>query len=311
MKEKTKLKTPLDNFYLFKSCFAGSYYPGIETSIRYVLDQIEASYTDDPRQSSCSGFAVYSGMIPFDTNLALNARNLSLASETDDRNVICTCPACYGNIKYCVKLLTKEEQLEASTRSVLDQIGIHYDLSPMVSHTSDVFLARLNDIRSKAIHSLSGVKAVTHHGCHYSKIFFDDVTSGTSEKPTVLDDLIKGLGCEVLDYTESFLCCGMGFHHTLLDREYPRAILKRKFASIAEVQPDVIVTQCPGCTFNLDYYQESIANELGIQLDIPVLYFSELMALLLGADPYDIGLDMHAVPVEPFLDKLGIKVVKK
>jgi heterodisulfide reductase subunit B len=93
----------------------------------------------------------------------------------------------------------------------------------------------------------------------------------------------------------------MGFHYTMVDREYPRSLLKRKFASIAEAEPDLIITQCPGCTFNLDYYQETVRPP-----GIPVLYFSELAALALGADPYDIGLDMHAVPVEPLLEKIGI-----
>ena len=311
MKEKIKLKTPVDNFYIFKSCSAGSTYPGIEVSIRYVLDKIGAHYTDDPRQSSCAGFAVYSGMMPFQTNLALNARNLSLASESVDRNVICICPASYSNIKYCLKLLSKDEKLEARTKGILENIGMSYDCSSHVFNVSDVFLARAKDIAKKAKYSLSGINAVTHHGCHYSKIFFEDVSPGTCEKPMVLDDIVKGFGGEVLDYTESFLCCGMGFHHSLIDREYPRALLKRKYASIAQAGPDVIITQCAGCSFNLDYYQESLSKELGIPLDIPVLHFSELEALLLGADPYDIGLDMHAVPVEPFLEKVGIEVAKK
>jgi heterodisulfide reductase subunit B len=304
------MKTPLDNFYLFKSCTAGSIYPGIEISIRYVLDSIGAHYIDDPRQSSCAGFAVYSGMMPFKTNLALNARNLSLASETADHNVLCTCPASYSNIKYCLKLLSKDEKLEAGTREVLGNIGMRYDCFSQVFNPSDVFLARSRDIAKKAKYSLSGINAITHHGCHYSKIFFEDVSPGTGEKPMVLDDIIKSFGGNVLDYAESFLCCGMGFHHTLVDRDYPRAVLRRKFTSIAGAEPDVIVTQCPGCTFNLDYYQESIAKELGIALDIPVLHFSELVALLLGADPYAIGLDMHVVPVEQFLEKIGIKGAK-
>ncbi len=185
------------------------------------------------------------------------------------------------------------------------------DCSPSVTHASDVFRACLGRIKPLAVRSLSGVRAVTHHGCHYYKIFFADTSPGNYERPTVLDDLLKAFDCEVPEYTERGLCCGRGFHGTMLDQEYTLSTLRRKFASIARAKPDVIVTQCPGCTFNLDYYQESLAAELGMPLDIPVLYFSELLALLLGADPYEIGLDMHAVPVEPFLEKIGIRGMKK
>lgn len=304
------ISTPLDNYYLFKSCTAGSVYPGIELSVKYILDIIGTDYTDDPRQSSCTGFGVHIGAVPMETNMALNARNLSLAAETDNKNVTCICPMSYNNLKHCQKLISKGEKLEKQFQGMLENMGIRYNCTPEISHISDVFLAQRNNIAEKAIYSLSGVKAVTHHGCHYSKFFFKDVTSGTFEKPTVLDEILKVFGCEVYDYSEQFLCCGGGLHRSVIDREYPRGILRRKFASIAEVMPDIIVAQCPGCTFNLEYYQESLMEELNISERIPVLYISELLALLLGTKPEDIGIDMHAVPVESFLEKFGIKVKK-
>ena len=39
---------------------------------------------------------------------------------------------------------------------------------------------------------------------------------------------------------------------------------------------------------------------------IPVLTYEELTALVLGYDPWEIGLQMHQVSVEPLLDKMGI-----
>lgn len=296
---------PTDNYYLFKSCVTCSMYPGIEKSIRFVLDKLGASYTDDPRHSSCSGFGYHAGVVPMKANLALNARNFSLAAGSRDKNIICTCPTSYGNLKECKEIISGDESQERFARDTLKKIGRDLDLSSGVHHISEVFLARLGDITERATINFNGIRTVTHHGCHYSKIFYKDVASGNFERPTVLDDIASALGCEVPDYEERALCCGMGFHYTMLDREYPRALLRRKFASIREAKPDVIVTQCPGCTFNLDYYQETLSDTLG-SLDIPVLYFSEMAALALGAGPREIGLDMHAVPVEPLLKKLGI-----
>lgn len=296
---------PKNNYYLFKSCVTGSMYPGIEKSIRFVLDRIGAQYTDDPEQSSCSGFGYHAGVVPLRANLALNARNFSLAAGSADKHIVCTCPTSYGNLKECREILSTDAEQKEYAAAAMKKIGRTMDISPGVHHVSDVFLARLDDIRAKAIYSFDGITAVTHHGCHYSKIFYRDVASGSYEKPEVLDDLVKAFGCRVADYGERSLCCGMGFHYTMLDREYPRTLLRRKFASIANAAPDVIVTQCPGCTFNLDYYQETLEDDVG-PLNIPVLYFSELIALALGADPLAIGLDMHAVPVEPLLEKLGI-----
>jgi len=40
---------------------------------------------------------------------------------------------------------------------------------------------------------------------------------------------------------------------------------------------------------------------------IPVLTYEEIAGLLLGNDPWDIGLQTHQVSVEPVLNKLGIR----
>jgi hypothetical protein len=40
---------------------------------------------------------------------------------------------------------------------------------------------------------------------------------------------------------------------------------------------------------------------------VPVLTYEELAGLLLGYDPWDMGLQLHQVTVEPLLDKLGIE----
>lgn len=297
-------EVPRDNLYLFKSCVAGSLYPGIERSVRIVLDRLGISYVDDPAQSSCSGTGYHVGVIPLMANVALNARNLSLAAAAGG-NIVCTCPTSYANLKDCRELINDDAGVRRAAMGAMRTIGREYDDRVTISHASETLMALLDKIVPLSA-SFKGLKAVTHHGCHYNKIFRKDVASGSVEYPTVLDDIAGALGLRACDYRDRWLCCGLGFHHTLTGSEYPAAILERKFRGIADAGPDVIVTQCPGCTFNLDYYQEAIAKKLGIRLGIPVLYVSELVALALGADPADIGLDMHAVPVEPFLEKAGL-----
>jgi heterodisulfide reductase subunit B len=76
-------------------------------------------------------------------------------------------------------------------------------------------------------------------------------------------------------------------------------------------KPDLIITNCPGCTFFLDRWQYVIAEMEGKTYGengygIPVLTYEEIAGLLLGYDPWDIGLQTHQVSVESLLDKLGI-----
>lgn len=39
---------------------------------------------------------------------------------------------------------------------------------------------------------------------------------------------------------------------------------------------------------------------------IPVLSHEELTALMMGYDPWKLGLQMHQVQLEPLLDKIGV-----
>ncbi len=39
---------------------------------------------------------------------------------------------------------------------------------------------------------------------------------------------------------------------------------------------------------------------------IPVLTYEELAGIVLGYDPWDLGLQLHQVAVEPLLDKIGV-----
>lgn len=81
-------------------------------------------------------------------------------------------------------------------------------------------------------------------------------------------------------------------------------------------KPDFIVANCPGCTFFLDRWQYVIAEMEGKTYGengygIPVLTYEEMAGLVLGYDPWEMGMQLHQVSVEPLLDKMGIKYNQK
>lgn len=76
-------------------------------------------------------------------------------------------------------------------------------------------------------------------------------------------------------------------------------------------KPDLIITNCPGCPMFLDRWQYALSEMKGITYGengngIPVMTYEELAGLVLGYDPWDVGLQVHQVASEPFLDKIGI-----
>ena len=77
-------------------------------------------------------------------------------------------------------------------------------------------------------------------------------------------------------------------------------------------KPDFIVTNCPGCSMFMDKWQYTIAEMEGTTYDenkhgIPVLTYEEMAGLVLGYNPWDLGLQMHQVQCESLLDKIGVE----
>jgi heterodisulfide reductase subunit B len=126
--------------------------------------------------------------------------------------------------------------------------------------------------------------------------------------------MIEEWGGEVVDYPERRHCCGFGFRQYLVqaNRGYSMSCSNKKFESMEPYEPDMILTNCPGCPMFLDKWQFAISEMEGKTYGkdghgIPVFTYEELAGLVLGYDPWDLGLQMHQVDCETVLDKMGIE----
>jgi heterodisulfide reductase subunit B len=117
-----------------------------------------------------------------------------------------------------------------------------------------------------------------------------------------------------VDYPERRHCCGFGFRQYLVkaNRGFSIACTKKKFESMEPFKPDFIITNCPGCNYFLDRWHYVLSEMEGRTFaedenGIPVLTYEETAGLIMGYDPWDLGLQMHQVGVEPLLKKMGVE----
>jgi Heterodisulfide reductase, subunit B len=73
----------------------------------------------------------------------------------------------------------------------------------------------------------------------------------------------------------------------------------------------MIVVACPLCQSNLDMRQPGVEKLFHVKLNLPVMYFTQLLALAFGHDQKDLMLGKHIVPVEKALAKIGKEPEKK
>nr|CBH39494.1 CoB--CoM heterodisulfide reductase subunit B related protein [uncultured archaeon] len=295
-----KKTIPTNKIYLFHSCIADAHYPGVTASIKYVFERLGIEYIDDPRHSTCTGFAHYSGKIPFSTLLTVNARNFALAEEVGYPNIASVCHTCYGVLMESAGIL-KSELGKRVNEEVLSKVNRSYKGEANIAHVSEILWAQRDRIKAKIKHRLNGLRVATHTGCHYAKMFRKYAI------PNLLDDLVSVTGSEPVEYAEKNLCCGLGFGHTIKpeQRHLTREIAYRKLMSAKDAGADVVLVACSGCQMTLDRNQELIERESGEEIGLPIVNYAQLIALAMGADAYTVvGTQTHSVALEAVLERV-------
>lgn len=310
-----------DNYYFARSCIRQNFFPAAENLYLTILcDTLGKDVYDDPLQTTCTGIAYHSGLVPMQTTMTVVARQFALMGEAGYKNFVVSCVTSFG---IYIEMLETWKQFPETlhvTRKVLkNSTGKTFNIPENIVHASDLIFKFRKELASVFKYRLINVKTgdplrvVDHIGCHYAKIFPSHGIGG-AEYPYVLAGLTDEWGGIQVDYPERRHCCGFGFRQYLLksNRSYSVTNSKKKFDSMHPFKPDLIIANCPGCTFFLDRWQYVIAEMEGITygedgFGIPVLTYEEIAGLLLGLNPWDIGLQTHQLAVEPLLDKLGIK----
>ncbi len=320
-KWKAYQKEIADNhFYFARSCIRQNFFPAAEELfLKIMRDNLGKDIFDDERQTSCTGIAYHSGIIPFETTMTVVARQFALMNQAGCKNFVCSCVTSFGIYKEILETWKHFPELEEKTRQSLKRAtGMTFEIPDNLVHSSDLIYKFRKEIAEKAQFRLidknrgEPLGVVDHVGCHYAKIFPEEGIGG-AEYPSVLSGLVDTWGGKQIDYPERRHCCGFGFRQYLLksNRGYSVGNSKLKFDSMEPFHPDLIIANCPGCAFFLDRWQYTIAEmeQKTYGRDgygIPVLTFEELAGLLLGYNPWDIGLQVHQVSVESLLNQLGI-----
>ncbi len=310
-----------NNFFFVRSCIRQNFFPASEQIFLNILrNELAKNVVEDPRHTTCSGIGYHSDVIKFDTLQTIIARHFALMTEAGLKNMAISCVTSFG--LYSEVLETWKHfpaQLEKTRENLYKATKREFNIPENIAHCSDIIYKFREEINQKAknrlINAKTGepLKIVDHIGCHYAKIF-PEYGEGGAEFPQVLTGIIESWGGQTVDYPERRHCCGFGFRQYLIqaNRGYSVSNTYKKLHSMQPYEPDMIVANCPGCTMFIDKWQYTISeiehrtfgtNKTGI----PVLTYEELAGLVLGYDPWDMGMQMHQVGVESLLDKMEIK----
>jgi len=114
-----------------------------------------------------------------------------------------------------------------------------------------------------------------------------------AEDPQSMDRLVRLCGSEPVDWNFKTECCGAAFSVTRTD--LVARMSGRIVADAVKHGAEAIVVACPMCQSNLDMRRPEINAALGADIQVPVLFITQVLGLALGLAPAALGLQRHMV----------------
>ena len=275
-----------------------SYYPGcslhgtaeeFDISTRLVCQKLGIELRELEDWICCGASAAHS--TDHLLSLALPAYILKQAEE-QGLPLAVPCAMCFSRLKFALHELEDNDTMDLVSRT------LEKELSTAV--TVDSVLEVLGDesLPITVEKSLSGLKVACYYGCLLVRppevVKFDD-----AENPQTMERIMKRLGAEPVEWGLKTACCGAGVAFPRLD-----IVLKLSHRLLTLAQQsgaDCVAVACPMCHANLDMYQKDMKSKYGHRIDMPIIYFTQLMGLAMGLKPKELHLNKHITDVMPML----------
>ncbi len=258
-----------------------SYFPGCTLKNKAkVLDdyarrcaEVLGVTLEEPETWQCCG-----GVFTTATDeVATKLSSVRLLKDAADKGqpLVTVCSACHNVVKQTNHAMQTNEAFASKVNNYLGADG-GYNGEATVYHYLELLRDEIgfDAVKEKVVNALKGKKIACYYGCLLLRpsgvMQMDD-----PENPTIMEDLVKALGATPVVFANRNECCG-GY----VSVENPTLASKKSNAVVEHAKAmgaDMIITACPLCRYNL------IKNGA----DIPVVYFTELLAEALGVKEGD------------------------
>ncbi len=282
-----------------------AYYPGCSlhsTAIEFnqsteaVCEALELQLIE-PRGWICCGSSAAHRSDP-EAALRLPLENLALIEQSGFKEVTMPCAACFNRHKASLHEIRHNDAHKAKAEEALN-----YTYLDSV-HVSTLTEAILNHVGSEKVAEkvrkpLKDLRLVCYYGCLLTRP--PEVTEAKHpENPSDMDELMVALGADVKDWSYKTTCCGAA--HSLTRPDIVIHLSGNLVKHAIEAGAEAIAVACPLCHMNLDARQ----FQMEVDQPIPILYFTQLMAIALGLPEKAAVLHKNMVDPRPLLQSKGL-----
>jgi heterodisulfide reductase subunit B2 len=285
-----------------------SYYPGCSLEVtarpynlscRQVCKVLEIDLVEVPDWLCCGS----SAGLKMDRllSLSLAAKNLALIDHQALEEVLVPCPFCHRRLLSAQEEIGQDQKIAETVRGIIEtDLQAKFTIQNILEFFHQT--VGLEVLKGKIKRPLKGLKVIPYYGCYLVKprqvTHFDD-----PENPTSMDEILKALGAEVLEWDFKTECCGSSLSLSKTEKvlELSARLLKEAIWKGA----DAVVVACQLCQSNLDMRQGEIWKAEKKHHHLPILYITQILGLALGCSSRDLGLDHHLIDPLPILKERG------
>jgi heterodisulfide reductase subunit B len=229
----------------------------------------------------------------------LSSRVMSIAANKMGMDtVMAPCNGCYHNLKKAEYDLANDPKSVDVVDKISKKAGHDTYQAGQVEtiHALDWIKEAIGEdgLKERVRNSLKDVKIANYYGCMYTRPrhIFPEKDQGpgseSTSKPHFMDDLLEAAGAQNVDFPLKTACCGGA--HTLSDSDTSTRLVANILQAAEAAGAEVIATECPTCHSGLEMHQIRAAEKLGLQSNVKIIYFTQLLGLALGMKPKAVGL---------------------
>ena len=226
-------------------------------------------------------------------------RNLLRAQEQNIGEVVTLCSMCYNTLQQANHFVSSDAENLEKVNDIMYKEKVRYEGNVEILHLLPILRDRITfqTLKQKIQKPLQGLKIGSYYGClllRPKEFAIDDF-----EAPTIMEDLLRALGAEPIDFPYQLECCGA--YQTVTHKDVTAMRTYEIVNSAQRSGCDALITSCPLCAFNLDKRQRQTAEKKPGFEKMPIFYFTELLALALQGQWDEGWTAMHYVNPEPLL----------
>ncbi len=197
----------------------------------------------------------------------------ALASARDaGQDLVTLCSACHNVIKRTNDAMANNADFAMKANNYM-KLDTPYNGETKVLHYLEMLrdTVGFDELAKKVVNPLKGKKIAAYYGClllRPGKVMAMD----NPENPRIMEDFIRAIGAEPVIYAYRNECCGG--YITMEDKASATKKSNIVLNSAEKAGAEMVITACPLCLYNL--------SRNATERDLPVVYFTELLAEALG-----------------------------